>query len=157
MNEQDFLNLYIQNLVKEVEELIKTKVFLDTKVQYNEKVAEEIATNSKELQDELEKQDAIIKTWETSDKNHEDKVSDLVKENTKLQKTGTKVSDLETENDRLGRECRTKGETIASLHTEVLELRLKVEELKKSPIVTLPKVEVPKKKTNSSKATLPLE
>lgn len=49
----EIINLYIENLLKEVEELCKSKILLDTQVKYNVKINEELQDKIVFLTNEL--------------------------------------------------------------------------------------------------------
>ncbi len=54
MNDNDFVNLYITNLVKEVEELTRTKIMLSTKDDFNAALVKEFNEKVAKLEGEVE-------------------------------------------------------------------------------------------------------
>jgi chromosome segregation ATPase len=80
MDEGQFINMYIQNLVKEVEELTKTKIVLDTKLQFVEATNAELVTQAQELATGTESRDREIELWKNNATTLEDRTVKLENE-----------------------------------------------------------------------------
>lgn len=64
----EFLNLYIERLLKEIEELTKNRLLIETQLKYTEKVNIKLTEDNKELEQKLNKLDKKkTKEVDTSD------------------------------------------------------------------------------------------
>ncbi len=108
MDESDFYNLYVENLLKEVTELTKMKVILDTKAQYNDKVAKELLDQGKELKEAHDTKDAGVTEWKEKSEAAEQKVRNLEHDIRQLQLV---ISNKDDEIDKLKKSAEKSIET----------------------------------------------
>jgi len=52
----EIINMYIERLIKEIEELTKARLLIETQLQYTEKMNADLQTKLKQTEDQLEKQ-----------------------------------------------------------------------------------------------------
>lgn len=65
MNPEIF-NLYIARLIKEIEELTKNRLLIETQLQYTEKLNADAQTRIKQLEEQIEKQTKKINKKEVN-------------------------------------------------------------------------------------------
>ena len=67
----DLVNMYIERLLKEVEELTKNRLLIDTQLKYNEALNAQLQLKINELEAQLEKQNKRINKKEVNTSNAE--------------------------------------------------------------------------------------
>jgi uncharacterized protein YoxC len=56
----EIVNMYIERLIKEIGELTKTRLLIETQLQFTEKMNADLSARVKQLEDQIEKQSKKI-------------------------------------------------------------------------------------------------
>ena len=62
----EIVNMYIERLLREIGELTKTRLFIETQLQYTEKLNADLQVKLKQTEDQLEKQSKRLNKKEVS-------------------------------------------------------------------------------------------
>ena len=145
MEQTDFFNLYVQNLVNEVSELTKTKILNQARLEYKDGEIGELRNKITEIEEQSAKdKEDTMKSWQSSlkDKDNElavvnDNVANMRRQNAAKDAT---IQRLENELNSLNNDVRNKEQIIAELNNQIHELSTR------QPKIT----NIRKKKTNSN-------
>jgi hypothetical protein len=145
MEQHDFVNLYIGRLVREVDELVKSKMLLEARGEFKDAEINELRKKLTELEEVSAKErDEVALTWKTAlEEESQTSTEQLSKVKRELE---AKNTNLASKLNDMHREIKDKEAVIVSLQNEISEL--------KSPkVVEEPKAEAARRKKNSKKET----
>ena len=152
MEQHDFINLYIGRLVKEVEELVKSRLLLESKGEFKDAEINELKKKLTEVEETSAKEkDEVALTWQKAlDEQEQTSTEGLSKLKRELE---AKNTNLATKLNDMHRELKDKEAIIASLQVEIDNLK-NPQILIEEPVVDQSKkASVARRKKNSKKET----
>ena len=162
MEQADFINYYITNLVTEVQELTKTKILSQAKENYKDAELEELRAKIKELEEtSASEKDVSTKTWkdtiDTKDQESASLTQTVTDLRAQIEAKNNLNASLTDQVNEMHRNVKDKENIIVSLNDQLA----KINEANKLNGKAKPEPELIKKltktKTKKSVNTLPLD
>lgn len=136
MEQHDFINIYIKNLVKEVEELSKSKILLAAKEEFKVAEVEELKKKLVDLEERsVVEKDDVAKTWQLA----------LTEKDDEVTKKDEQIAKLQHEVADIRRKLQLEMGRADSMSNKVELLQRELTLAKEEP-----KKEEPKKKTKKT-------